>query len=180
MKTKIKFLLPAENTNDADACILLGEFNNWDVTAGIHLKKQADGSMTAEVELVAGQDYQYRYLLSNGSWVNDDGEKTSSEMSGYSVENCIIRVPVPAKKIKEIKPGSSKPKTTKTKAAVKAKPLEEKDDLTKIEGIGKKIEALLHKSNVSSYSQLSKTSIKAIKEILNAAGSKFSMHDPGS
>ena len=180
MTTKIKFILPAANIHDADACVLLGEFNNWDVTAGVHLQKQADGSMTAEVELAAGQDYQYRYLLSNGRWVNDDGEKISSDMSGHTVENCIVRVPVKTQKAKEVKERSAKPKTTKTKAAAKAKPVEEKDDLTKLEGIGKKIEAILYKANIQTYKQLSKASIKTIKEVLDAAGNKFSMHDPGT
>ena len=93
MTTKITFTLPAANIIGASECVLLGEFNNWNLEEGVYLKKQADGSMTAEVELTAGQDYQYRYLLSNGRWVNDDAEKITSEMSGYPVVNCIVRVP---------------------------------------------------------------------------------------
>ena len=93
MTTKITFTLPAANIIGAAECVLLGEFNNWDLAAGIYLQKQSDGSMTAEVELDAGKDYQYRYLLSNGRWINDDGEKVSFEVSGYPIENCIVRVP---------------------------------------------------------------------------------------
>lgn len=184
MTTKIIFTLPASNIIGAGDCVLLGEFNNWDASEGIYLQKQADGSMTAEIELAAGKDYQYRYLLSNGRWINDDREKITSEMSGYPVENCIVRVPEIENKTKEVKPKFVKAKTVKPKAAahsaLRAKVSVVKHDLTKIEGVGKKIEALLHKNNINSYSQLSKASIKTIKEILDAAGSKFSMHNPAT
>lgn len=176
MTTKITFTLPATHAT-AEACVLLGDFNNWKVEEGIYLQRQEDGSMSVELELEAGQDYQYRYLLSDGRWVNDEGEKISSDLSGYAVENCIIRVPAVAVKEKAAKPAAAKAKTTKTK---KAKAVVVKEDLTKIEGIGKKIESLLYKSNIQTYQQLSKTTIKAIKEILTAAGNKFSMHDPGT
>lgn len=175
MKTKITFTLPAANIIGAEACVLLGEFNNWNTDEGIYLQKQADGSMAADVELAAGNDYQYRYLLSSGMWVNDDAEKVSAEMSGYPVLNCIVRVPEITDKLKE-----QKPKSVKPKAAAKPKPVVVKDDLTKVEGIGKKIEALLYKNEIYSYKQLSKTTITNLKAILESGGSKFSMHNPGT
>ena len=174
MTTKITFTLPAANIIGAAECVLLGEFNDWNLDKGIYLQKQADGSMTAEVELGAGIDYQYRYLLSNGRWVNDNGEKVTSEMHGYPVVNWIVRVPAikETKKLKVTK--AAKPKT------VKATPSIIKDDLTKVEGIGKKIEALLYKNNIHSYKQLSKVTIISLKAVLESGGSKFSMHNPGS
>jgi predicted flap endonuclease-1-like 5' DNA nuclease len=181
MKTKIKFTLPAGNIIGAAECVLLGEFNNWNLDEGFYLQKQADGSMTTEVELVAGKEYQYRYLLSNGRWVNDDGEKVTSEMSGYPVVNCIVRVPGIIEKTTEQKPKPAHSVLrTKAKTVTKAKPVVVKDDLTKVEGIGKKIEALLYKNKIYSYKQLSKTTIKSLKEVLDAGGSKFSIHNPGS
>jgi predicted flap endonuclease-1-like 5' DNA nuclease len=175
MTTKITFTLPAANVIGAAGCVLLGEFNDWNLDKGIYLQKQADGSMTAEVELVTGKAYQYRYLLSNGRWVNDDGEKITSEMSGYPVLNCIVRVPAIAAKEK-----ATKPETVKPKAAAKPAPVVVKDDLTKVEGIGKKIEALLYKNKIYSYKQLSKTTITSLKAILESGGSRYSMHNPGT
>lgn len=55
---------------------------------------------------------------------------------------------------------------------------EEPDDLKVIEGIGPKIEQLLNNEGISSFTQLAATSPERIKEILNAAGSRFQMHDP--
>lgn len=176
MKTKVKFTLTAANLIGADECVLLGEFNNWNLEEGYYLKRQADGSMQVEIELTAGIDYQYRYLLGNGRWVNDDGEKITSEIQGYPVSNCIVRVP-------EIKTKSliPKEKTNKPKKTAKKKPaVTIKDELTKIEGIGRKIESLLYKNKIHSYKQLSKTTVKALKEILNTGGSNFAMHNPGS
>lgn len=191
MTTKIRFTLPAANIIGAAECVLLGEFNNWNLEEGYYLTKQADGSMTAEVELATGRDYQYRYLLSNGRWVNDDGEKIASEMSGFPVINCIVRVPpiveqafagntTPAVPNPANAKTNSQKSGAKSSQRVKPKPAILKDDLTKVEGVGKKIEALLYKNNIHSYKQLSKTSVKKLKELLEGAGSKFSMHNPGT
>ncbi len=176
MTAKIIFTLPAANIIGANECVLLGEFNNWNLEEGYYLQKKADGSMTVEVELESGKDYEYRYLLSNGRWVNDDAEKITSEMSGYPVENCIVRVP-------EIKKNaaSAKPTAVKTKTTVKTKPVVTvKDDLTIVEGVGSNIEALLYKNKIYSYKQLSKATIAGLKAILAAGGNKYNIHNPGS
>ena len=177
MKTKVTFTLPAANIIGADECVLLGDFNNWNLEEGHYLKKQADGNMKVEVELEAGKEYQYRYLLGNGRWVNDDNEKITSDMSGFPVENCIIRVAAVKEKAATGKPKAVKPKNKSTKA----KPLVPvKDNLTRVEGVGKKIESLLYKNKIYSFKQLSKTTIKSLKEILEEGGSKYAMHNPGS
>ena len=181
MTTKITFTLPAANIIGASECVLLGEFNNWNLEEGVYLKKQADGSMTAEVELTAGQDYQYRYLLSNGRWVNDDAEKITSEMSGYPVVNCIVRVPVIIVETeKPVAKKVAKSKTVKAKTAAKPAVAVGKDDLTKVEGIGKKIEELLNKNNISSFKELAKATIPTLKAALESGGSRFSFHNPGT
>lgn len=177
MKTKVTFTLPVANIIDTDECMLLGEFNNWNLEEGHYLIKQADGSMQVELELEAGKEYQYRYLLGNGIWVNDDSEKVTSDISGYQVENCIVRV-IEVK----AKAASDKPKAIKSKTkSAKPKPVEPlKDNLTRIEGVGKQIESLLYKNKIYSFKQLSKTTIKSLKEILEAGGNKYAMHNPGT
>lgn len=190
MTTKITFTLPAANVIGAEGCVLLGEFNNWNLDEGVYLTKQADGSMTAEVELAAGKDYQYRYLLSNGRWVNDDGEKITSEMSGYPVVNCIVRVAAIVEETIEVpkatkpkavkKKAEAKPKTVKAKATIKPVAETGKDDLSKIEGIGKKIAELLVTNNITSFKELSSATPAGVKKILEKGGSRFSLHNPGS
>lgn len=54
------------------------------------------------------------------------------------------------------------------------------DDLKIVEGIGPKIEQLLHKEGILTYAQLAETSSERIKEILSAAGPRYQMHNPGT
>lgn len=53
-----------------------------------------------------------------------------------------------------------------------------KDDLKVVEGIGPKIEELFNKAGIFSFEQLANTPASKLKEILEAAGSRFQMHDP--
>ena len=169
-KKKVIFTLSSQSVANAADGILLGEFNNWNPEEGIHLQKKEDGSMIAELSLTAGKTYEYRYLLSDGRWVNDDNGKTFSQVYGHSVENCVLTVPEPVKKVA----------TEKVKTAKKEKAVKQADDLTKIEGIGKKIAALLTKENITTYKDLAKCSIKKLQLILDTAGSKFNVHDPAT
>ena len=155
-KKKVLFTLPSEAVANAAEGILLGEFNNWNPGEGIHLQKKEDGSMIAELALTAGKTYEYRYLLSDGRWVNDNNGTTFPQVYGHSVENCVLTVPAPVKKAV-----SEKAKTVK-----KEKVVTPADDLTKIEGIGKKIATLLVKENIRTYKDLAKSSIKKLQLIL--------------
>ena len=81
---------------------------------------------------------------------------------------------------------TSKAKTTK-KAISKATSKKstgtrgtKKDDLKKIEGIGPKIEQLLHKAKITTFKELSNTKVGVLREILQKAGSRFKMHDPST
>lgn len=132
MNTKVKFTVPAEVVSNATDGVLLGEFNNWDPTTGIALQKKKDGSLATEVELEAGQTYQYRYLLSDGRWVNDKNPSTWNEVYGQQVENNIVSVPAvkeksaatkkPAAKKAAVKKAAPKAAVTKTSEATPAAP----------------------------------------------------------
>ncbi len=60
----------------------------------------------------------------------------------------------------------------------KAKKVSEGDDLKLIEGIGPKIADLLINAGVITFADLAATSAEKVKEILEAAGSRYTMHDP--
>jgi small subunit ribosomal protein S1 len=77
------------------------------------------------------------------------------------------------------KPAAEAPKAEvskedKPKAAAKG------DDLKKVEGIGPKIEELLHAAGIITFADLAKADVAVVKEVLNAAGSRYQMHDPTS
>ena len=181
MAKKVKFILSADIVANATEGLLLGEFNNWDIESGFSLKKGKDGSLMATVSLEEGRAYQYRYLLNDGRWVNDQSANQYVQDERFHVENCVIVVTAG----EEVAVAAPKEKTPKAKAVpavkeVKAAKTEKPaaDDLTKIEGIGKKITELLSAEEIISFQDLAKSTPKKIRAILDAAGSKFKMHDP--
>lgn len=54
------------------------------------------------------------------------------------------------------------------------------NDLTIVEGIGPKIAALFHAENINSWNDLANTSVEHCQHILNNAGERFTMHNPGT
>ncbi len=54
------------------------------------------------------------------------------------------------------------------------------DDLKIVEGIGPKIEELMHHAGIKTWKQLSEASFDQLKGILDAAGPSFQIHDPGT
>ena len=49
-----------------------------------------------------------------------------------------------------------------------------------VEGIGPKIEKLLHAAGIKNWDDLANTSIEDLKEILNNAGPRYKMHNPST
>lgn len=180
MTTKVSFRLAAEFVADASEGILLGEFNNWNPEEGVQLQKNEDGSMAADIALISGRSYQYRYLLNDGRWVNDyTGTTTWVEVFGQYVENSVIDVPVAVAAKKVVAKKAAVKKEAVKKAVVK-KEVVVADDLVKIEGIGKKIAVLLKKQGIITFKDLSKSTVKNLKAILEAAGNQYSMHNPAT
>jgi 1,4-alpha-glucan branching enzyme len=66
---KVTFILP--EGAEARTAHLVGDFNNWDQKA-LPMKKLKDGTFKAIIELEAGREYQYRYLVNGSEWINDD------------------------------------------------------------------------------------------------------------
>lgn len=206
---KITFTLPAEALGEATVAFLLGDFNNWNLDEAVALEVQKDGTLKAVLPLEEGKTYEYRYLLNDGTWLNDFSAENYVHKPGFDIENSVITVPVteviieetiaiietekPVKKAKTEKVAKAKQvvakkETTKkvvakkAEAAPKVKPeaAPAKDKLTKIEGIGPKIAELLEAEGIASFKDLSKASVKNLKAILEAAGAKFKVHNPAS
>ena len=70
-------------------------------------------------------------------------------------------------------------KVTETKKSSETE-VTELDNLKVVEGIGPKIEELLHNAGIKTYVQLSQTDIEKIKSILTDAGNRYKMHDPAT
>ena len=90
-----------------------------------------------------------------------------------------------AAKAKKEEAAPAKKAEKKEAAAEKAAPAKKakapkKDDLKIIEGIGPKIETLLKEGGITTWAELAEAQIDRIKEILEAAGPRYQMHDPST
>ncbi|MDJ0783618.1 MAG: isoamylase early set domain-containing protein [Desulfosarcinaceae bacterium] len=67
---KVTFRVPREVAKGAGAISIVGEFNDWQpgVTP---MKSLKSGEFTATVDLAAGREYQFRYLIDGDTWEND-------------------------------------------------------------------------------------------------------------
>jgi 1,4-alpha-glucan branching enzyme len=68
---KVTFKLSAVQLADAESVSLLGEFNNWDPSA-LAMKKSKKGDFSVSLTLEKDREYQFRYLVNGGTWLNDD------------------------------------------------------------------------------------------------------------
>jgi predicted flap endonuclease-1-like 5' DNA nuclease len=96
-------------------------------------------------------------------WI--DGKVTSEEY---------IMVDEPIEANKTAPAVKAKPTTTKKQTATKV------DDLKLIEGIGPKIEGLLHAEGIKTFAALVDTKVEVLKAILDAAGPRYRIHNPST
>ena len=54
------------------------------------------------------------------------------------------------------------------------------DNLKQIDGVGPKIESLLHVAGIKTFAQVAETSVRDLQEILDAAGPRFRSQDPST
>jgi len=198
---KVTFTLPKEAVNGGKEVKLLGEFNNWNPSEGIQMKASKSEFKTV-VELEAGREYQFRYLIDNVTWTNDWAADAYLP-TPYGVENSVVTVPA-AKVTKTT--AKRKPKATAKKVTTKAKPAKKTvtkkvtakkvtapkkvttkkkvtrtaDDLTKIEGIGPKIAQLMNDAGIMTFANMAKCSVTRMQKVLNEAGSRYKMHNPST
>lgn len=78
------------NPVDNDIAALVGDFNNWSSQEN-PMKKLKNGSFSVTISLQAGNSYQFRYVLDDEAWVND--EKADSYVPNkYGEENSVVTV----------------------------------------------------------------------------------------
>lgn len=68
---KVTFRLPKELAKGAETACLVGDFNDWDQTAE-PMKRLKDGSFKVTINLPRHKEYQFRYLLDDKVWQNDN------------------------------------------------------------------------------------------------------------
>ena len=69
---KVSFKIPAEIGINHKSAFILGTFNNWSKTADRMKKLVKDGSFSIVIDLEVGQDYEFKYLLDDSVWLNEE------------------------------------------------------------------------------------------------------------
>ena len=88
---KVTFALTKEQAKNASGVHLVGEFNDWDVAAA-PMRHQKDGSFSATLDLPAGREYQFRYLIDGEVWISDpEADKYAFSPFG-DCENSVVMV----------------------------------------------------------------------------------------
>jgi large subunit ribosomal protein L27 len=91
-----------------------------------------------------------------------------------------IAEPVVEQKEAEPKKEKAAPVAEEKAAAPKKEKGPKPDDLKIVEGIGPKIETLLKEGGINTWAELAAAPVERLKEILNAAGPRYQIHDPGT
>lgn len=190
---KVTFVLPKEalQADQANTVKVLGEFNNWSWEDGLTMKA-AKEAFQASINLEAGRSYQFRYVVEGQGWINDPAADRYVPSPFPGIDNSVIDIEAasngngaatkkaPAKKTTKKKATTTKAKTTKKSTASKTTKAK-KDNIKKhIEGVGPKIEKLLAERDITTFEALATAKISVLKEILEAAGPRFKMHDPAT
>lgn len=87
---KVRFKLDADEAGGSAKVFLVGSFNGWDEKA-MPMKQNKDGSFSLEIDLPLGQKHSFRYLRSDGVWLNDSAADAYEE-SEFGADNCILNL----------------------------------------------------------------------------------------
>lgn len=88
----VTFILPKEISDNFEQVSLVGDFNNWDIHKDQFSHKSPEGYFTAEYDLLAGKEYQFRYLCNGQTWLNEP-EADSKELTHFGdSENSVLKI----------------------------------------------------------------------------------------
>jgi len=148
-KFKVTFELPVTENNVEKDIRVVGDFNDWNWEAAPTMSK-SENSYTAHIELSPGKKYEYRYLINNEYWANDNIADDYAPSPCDEVNNCVLILDTP---------DSTLPKSTlnlRTRTV----------DFTKIKHLTLDIKILLNKAGIKTYRQLADTSVETLSSVL--------------
>lgn len=85
MKTKDEYEVTFELPAEAKEVVLVCEANGWEPVA----MKKSKGTFSTKLRLPANGRYQYRYLVNNSEWVNDDAAD-GYEANEHGTTNSVV------------------------------------------------------------------------------------------
>lgn len=85
---KVSFRVDAAEASGASKVQLLGDFNNWDKSAE-PMTQLKSNDFTATLELEAGKEYQFRYLIDGSVWKNE-AQADLFVSNNFGEENSVV------------------------------------------------------------------------------------------
>lgn len=86
---RVTFELPAEAAEKSVA--IVGDFNEWDASKHQMDLKKKKGVWTKTISLTPGEKYEFRYLVDNAQWRNDE-EADGYSPNPYFEENSVLEL----------------------------------------------------------------------------------------
>jgi 1,4-alpha-glucan branching enzyme len=117
-KCKVTFIVEKEATRGAEKISLAGDFNSWSSTE-TPLQKAKDGSFSVTLELEAGKEYQYRYLMDSSHWENDWKADKYIPAPFSNTDNSVVICIPSESELKSAAKKAAPKKTTAKKTAAK-------------------------------------------------------------
>lgn len=87
---RITFRLPKDAVGQARKVTVVGDFNKWDSEAS-PMKKRRNGDFETTLELPAGKEYRFRYLIDGHRWEND-WSADKYEQNPYGCDDSVVIV----------------------------------------------------------------------------------------
>lgn len=89
--SRVTFMLPNEIAAGARKASLVGDFNGWNPQA-TSMRKLKSGEFKVTLDLEIGREYQYRYLLDDRHWTNDNAADRYVPAGIADVDNGVVIV----------------------------------------------------------------------------------------
>lgn len=87
-QVKVTFNIPAEIAGEAAQAAIVGDFNNWNSAEG-EMNRLKSGEFKTVLELEPNKEYQFRYLVDNSRWLNED-EADKTAVNQFGSENSVL------------------------------------------------------------------------------------------
>lgn len=87
---QVTFTFLKEMCDNFKEISVVGDFNNWDPDKHKFSHKHSNGSSSIELVLVAGKEYQFRYLCDRQIWLNEPGADKQVPTHYGDSENSVL------------------------------------------------------------------------------------------
>lgn len=95
LKTKdvcrVRFKLQKDMIGEAKSVYLVGEFNDWNERTE-PMKRLKNGDFSMVLDLAPERSYQFRYLVDDSRWLNDESADIYLPSPFPGVDNSVITV----------------------------------------------------------------------------------------